>query len=205
MDSKYKSLKTEIIKKAGKEFGESLIDSFLDSLTLGMGSKFRNLYSSISDKMLLIKLYKFIEELYLKTEFEKKEFKDKYFKNEDYQKIGSQLILIIDKADSEKKIKWLARCFRKYIDGKINKQEFSRLSMIISSCFPDDIENIIIFKSKSEIISNGSFMDSYILNHLFSIGLLENLGFDGGNAEPDSGGYIYALNNFGKIMLDIIE
>jgi len=160
---------------------------------------------TVTDTLLLNRIICFIEELDFKNIDQIEEFKERYFKNDNYQKIGSRVLLSLEKADDETKIKWIARSFRIFINKEIDKGIFLRLSSIINGAFVSDVEKIVIFNDKESIVSNDQEVESYVLDHLFSIGLLENIGTDGGSSfDRNNGGIIYRLNIFGEVMLNKI-
>ena len=197
----------EEILSISKDLGEVGLDSLLedglfkDIPFVGTGISVVKLIHSASDRILLSKIIHFINVLELKNEQEIKEFKVKYFKYTDYNKIGSKILLSIERADNLKKIKWLARSLRLFIGKEITKSVFLRLTSIINSAYVEDVLKIVAFDKQNEITSNNDInVEKYVLEHLFSIGLLGNVGIDGGTADGRSSGTIYALNEFGKIM-----
>ncbi len=63
---------------------------------------------------------------------------------------------------------------------------------------------ITIFEKRNEITTQNDIIETYILDHLFSIGLLESHGIDGSDPAGLNSGTIYALNSFGVIMKEKI-
>jgi hypothetical protein len=190
--------------------GETALDSILSdgifkdipgiSSLISVGK----LTHSISDYFLFTRIIHFINELNLKNQQEIDELKRKYFSDKDYKKIGSKILLTIERTDDQKKIKWLAKCFRLFLDKTIIKAEFIRLTSILNNAYVDDLEKIIVFDKREEITTHNDLVESYILDHLFSIGLLETFGIDGGNAGGENSGTIYGLNIFGQKIKDLI-
>lgn len=201
--------KNEILSLS-KDLGELAIDSLLDDGLfkdipfIGTGISVVKLMKSASDRILLIKIIHFINDLDLKSPTEISEFKEKYFKDKDYKKIGSKILLILERADNLIKIKWLAKCLRLFVNKELSKLQFLRISSIINSAYIEDVEQISVFDIREEITSQNDLIDSYILDHLFSIGLLISHGFDGGDATGINSGTVYALNEFGKILKEKI-
>ncbi len=200
------------IASISSDLSEVALDSILkdgifkDIPVIGSLISIGNLSKSLFDRILLTKILTFLGELDLKNQDEIDSFKENYFKDKDYQYIGSKILLTIEKADELLKVRWLAKLFRGYIDNKYDRLEFLRLISIINSCYVTDVQRIIVFMEHDKLVSNNPHVESYILEHLFSIGLLSNVGFDGGNArDDDSGGNIYKLNNFGKAILNMIK
>jgi hypothetical protein len=203
------SEKGEIISIAG-DLGEVAIDSILkdglfkDIPIVGVGISVLKLINSASDRILLNKIISFINALNFKTDDEISDFKEKYLDEDDYEKIGTQLLLIIERSDSLIKIKWLAKNLRIFVDKKISKKEYMRLASIINNSYVDDFKQITIFLQHIRITSSNEHIDQYILDHLYSIGLLETLGFDGGDVSGNNSGTVYGLNSFGKIVCEHI-
>lgn len=197
--------KNEILSLS-QNLGEFALDSLLkdglfkDLPLIGSVLSVGKLLLSVSDRMLLVKLIHFINDLDLKSHEEIDDFKEKYFKNEDYTKIGSKILLIIEQSDNATKIEWLAKSLRLFIDQELNKGQFLRIASIINSAFIEDVEKISIFNQRAEITSENDLIETYTLDHLFSIGLLESHGYDGGSSDGKNSGTIYALNEFGLIM-----
>ena len=193
-----------------KNFGDAAIDSFFndglfkDIPLLGTSVSIFKLLSSISDRRLLVKLLKFVNELGLHSQEEINDFKYRYLKDEDYKKIGSRLLFVLEKADNLTKIKWLAKCLRLFVDGKIMKNEFLRLCSIINISYVEDMLQINAFGKRKRITAHNNIVEAYVLEHLFSIGLIQNKGYDGGDALGENSGNVYELNKFGKIMKDFI-
>ncbi|WP_426431461.1 hypothetical protein ACPX19_03265 [Winogradskyella sp. HB-48] len=174
---------------------------FNDIPFVGTGISVVKLIHSASDRILLSKIIHFINELKLKNEQEIKEFKIKYFKYTDYDRISSKILLSLERADNLQKIKWLARSLRLFIGKEITKSEFLRLTSIINSAYVEDVIKIVAFDERNEITSNNDInVEKYVLEHLFSIGLIGNLGIDGGAADGKNSGTIYVSNEFGRIM-----
>ena len=198
--------KAEILS-ISKDLGEVGLDSLLedglfkDIPFVGTGISVVKLIHSASDRILLSKIIHFINELELKNEQEIKEFKVKYFKYTDYDRIGSKILLTLERADNLEKIKWLARSLRLFIGKEITKSEFLRLTSIINSAYVEDVLKIIAFDERDEITSTNDInIEKYELEHLLSIGLVSNFGFDGGTIGGQNSGTIYALNEYGKIV-----
>ncbi len=204
-----KNEKNELIS-IGTDLGEIALDSILkdglfkDIPFLSIGISVDRLMQSASDRILLAKIIQFINDLNLKSQQEIDEFKYKYLADKDYKNIGSKILLALNLADNELKIKWLAKSLRLFIDKKISKNEFQRISSIVNRAYVEDVRNITVFDLRSEITAENDLIDTYILDHLFSIGLLESHGFDGGDASGKDSGTIYALNKFGKLIKEKI-
>lgn len=198
------------ILSLSKDLGEIAIDSLLDDGIfkdipfISSGISVARLITSFSDRILLTKIIYFFNNLNLKNQQEIDEFKEKYFRDSDYKKIGSKILLILERTDNLTKIKWLAKSLRLFVNRDIDKQQFLRISSIINSAYTEDVLQLKIFDQRIKITSQNDLIETYILDHLFSTGLLASHGFDGGDAEGANSGTIYTLNSFGIIMKEKI-
>lgn len=202
--------KNEILS-ISKDLGEVAIDSLLndglfkDIPIIGTVLSVGNLVNSISDRILLSKLLHFINELNLKSSAEVDDFKQKYFKDNDYSKIGSRILLSLELADNLEKIRWLARTLRLFIEEELTKSEYLRLSSIINSVYVEDVLKINVFNLSEKITSTNNLnIESFVLEHLFSNGIISSCGFDGGDTSGENSGTVYFLNDFGLIIRDKI-
>ena len=190
--------------------GEAALDSvisdgiFKDIPILGTVISVGKIGYTIVDSWNIGKIIKFINNLDLKNENDINDFKEKYFKDKDYVKIGEKIFSILERSHDEIKIKWLAKCFRQFLDRKLNKDDFMRLMSIINNAYVSDVEKIGVFDTKNKITSINNLIESYVLDHLYSIGLLEQCGFDGGDFEGINSGTVYTLNKFGLLLKDIV-
>jgi len=210
MDKNMEETKNEIVALS-TNLGEVALDSiisdgiFRDIPLISTCISIGKVAYSFSNYRVIKNIIKFINELDIKTEEEVDKFKEEYFKDKDYPKIGEKVYYVLDKADDEKKIKWLAECFRLFLDKNINLTQFMRLTSIINNAFVSDAEQILIFDTHKSLTSNNDFIESYVLDHLYSVGLLENQGFNGGDFSGSNSGTIYGLNLFGEIFINIIR
>ena len=198
------------------DFGEIAIDSLLkdgllkDIPIIGSAFSVLKLGRTISDKIFLSKIYKFIKEIRIHTKNEIEEFKEKYLRIKDYDTVGRKLILLLNSADDEKKITWLSKTLILLVDEKISTQDFLRITMIINNSFPDYLEKLSVFKNEKTIASNNSKkMEDFVLEHLYSIGCLSNKGLDSNYSEIEKSiqineGNVFILSKFGKIILESI-
>ncbi len=210
MDNNKEVIKSELVALS-TNLGEVAIDSiisdgiFKDVPVIGTCVSIGKAVNSFSNYRIIKNIIKFINELDTKSNEEIEKLKEKHFRDNDYPKIGEKIFYVLEKADDDKKIKWLAECFRRFLDGTIDKTQFMRLSSIINNTYVDDAEQILIFEAHEVLTSNNDFIESYVLDHLYSVGLLESLGFDGGDFEGNNSGTRYGLNPFGRILKSIIQ
>jgi len=190
------------------DISELVVDSFLndgllkDIPVIGTGVKLIKLGTSISDMILLYKLKIFMENINIVSEEDIDKFKEKMKNDKNRDDIGIKILNIIDKIDEYTKIKWIAIVFLDYLEKNIDKDFLFRIITIINNTFFKDILSLKVFEGKTEMLSNNKIIESYVLHQLFSNGLLNNAGIDGGGADNSiDSGTIYTLNIFGSYIL----
>jgi hypothetical protein len=204
-----KESKTQLLDLSSG-LGEAALDSLLkdglfkDIPVIGSLISIGRLTRSVTDALLLTRILCFVNELHLKSQEQIDEFKGKYFQDENYKEIGSKLLFALERADDARKIKWQAKLIRLMIDRKIDRAKFLRLVSIINNCFAGDAEQITVFQRLKRITSNNESIQSYVLDHLFSIGFLDSAGIDGGDMSGKNSGTVYELNEFGETFLNDI-
>ena len=200
-----KKISENIIDLLG-DIGEVALDSFLNEGLLkdipffGTGIKVIKLYTNISDTIMLRKIVLFMQNLNSCKQCEIDDFINKMNSDKYRKEIGVKLISIIDKIDEDIKIKWIAKTFLDYLSKKITKDFFFRIITIINNSFTQDILKLTIIAEKNKILSFNKKVESYILYQLFSNGLLDDCGIDGGAASDDDSGTIFVLNDFGNYI-----
>lgn len=109
---------------------------------------------------------------------------------------GEQILLLIDRMDDMQKPHIVARIMSAAAQGKITLSEATRLAKIVDRAFSEDLHVLLTFEE-------GVQKQQDVAAALFSAGLLANQGIDGGiMGEEDSGGILYGLNKYGKILSD---
>lgn len=198
----------------GIEFGEIVIDSFMkdgllrDIPIIGTAFSVAKLITGVSDIILLKNITVFMRELDFKSDDERDEFKKKYLNLNDFKRIGEKIILFLNAADDEKKIRWLTKALRILVDNEINEEDFLRLTMIIKNSFPDYVEELRHFKTNKEIASDKGIVKDYVLEHLHSVGFLSskseviemNKKLEDGVVEFKQN-MVFYTTEFGKMML----
>ncbi|KAA3448051.1 hypothetical protein C7I87_24240 [Mesorhizobium sp. SARCC-RB16n] len=107
---------------------------------------------------------------------------------------GETVLLLLDRADDMKKPEIIARVMSAAANGKLSLDEAIRLAKIVDRAFSEDLRFLLDFKE-------GVQKDKDAASALFSAGLLVDVGIDGGlMMEEDSGGTMYDLNRYGKLL-----
>ena len=146
---------TESIIQANEiEFAGSIAEFSIDQLLdkgilkdvpwVGWLFKATSVYSSVSDRILLAKIARFLLNLQKIKADEKRQFvKELRDDPTKKKKIGSKLLLIIDKIDDLHKTDILACVFDHYITGDITYSQFSRISHSIEQAHIEDLYSLI--------------------------------------------------------------
>lgn len=109
---------------------------------------------------------------------------------------GENILLLLSRLDSTTKPTIIGKLIAAHIEGHIDYAKSMRLAAIVDRCYASDLEYLKSFKPGVQ----GS--GTAIATMLFSAGLLADNGIDGGNfSEPDSGGTIFGLNEYGDLLL----
>ncbi len=102
--------------------------------------KARSVYTSISDRILLTKILRFLVSLRTTSHEEKQNFikkieADKKFRNQ----VGSKLLLIIDRLNDFEKVDILSVIFSAYLNNEIDYEIFCQIAQSIEDCFIVDL------------------------------------------------------------------
>jgi hypothetical protein len=107
---------------------------------------------------------------------------------------GEAVILLIDKAEDMLKPYFIGRIMKAYIENKIEYVKAMRICKMIERAYSPDVYYLKDFRE-------GIQKEKDIAASLCYCGFLSDVGIDGGTFEPDSGGTIYAMNEYGKLFL----
>lgn len=170
--------------ETSRDLSADFLEVALDSITtndlikqipiLGSLVKLAIIKNSISEKLLLKKLDLFLNEFDKQSKASKDEFLKLLVLPTENQKIGENLMLLIDKFDEFEKPKILAKVFASYLSGEISQQDFFRMGRAINIAFIGDL-NMLIIKKHEELDQE------LLLNMLptgFSKILPQTFGFD---------------------------
>jgi hypothetical protein len=151
---------------------------------------------AIKDQLFIQKIINFLEGPSNVPYEERLNFVEEMEQNPEKKRVlGETLLLLIDRADSLEKPSILGRLLKHHILGDISYEDAMRLSFIVDRVYMPDLNYLTRF-------SDGIQSNPNIAASLQSAGLLNFAGMDGGNlGEPFSGGVIYELNEYGKMLL----
>lgn len=139
---------SSIVNLAG-DFTEFSIDKTLDEGLLkdipwvGWIFKAKKTYITLSDRILLSKIVKFLISLGDIPQGKKEEFSNKIKNDKKFrEKVGSTLFIILDKLDDLEKPFILSQIFTSYLKGYISFNDFHRLSDALSIAFIEDLRKL---------------------------------------------------------------
>ncbi len=158
---------------------------------------------SVRDNFLIKKIITFIKETGQISHKKRDEFKKRLNSDKKYSKrVGDHLIIILDRLDHLTKAELLAKTFCAFVDGKINYQDFLRLSSSIEKAFIDDLTNISEYYKR-----NLQEVDENILQNLYQcglVGIMFNKIFLNLADLPPQQSATYVRNKLGSVFCEII-
>jgi hypothetical protein len=162
---------------------------------LGSLVKIAIIKNSISEKLLLKKLDLFLNEFDKQAGSKKSDLLKKLDLPEEKQKIGENLLLLIDKFDEFEKPQILAKIFVSYLSANITQLEFFRMGRAVNIAFIADLKNIVS--------GNQETPEQEVLQNILPAGLSKIL--------PQAIGYDnvsfvkLALSDLGKKFIQILN
>ena len=185
-----------------RDFAEMVLDPLVNEGVLrdlpffNTFYNFHKTYGTIKQQQFTNTIKSFLEELSNLSYEERREFVEWMNQNPKQKAVvGETLLLLIDREDSVKKPLIIARLLEHCSLGNISYENLRRLVFIVKRVYMPDLNYLTRF-------SDGIQSNPNIAASLQSAGLLNLDGMDGGNLdEPSSGGVVYELNEYGKMLL----
>lgn len=153
---------------------------------------------------LMIRDFQFIKKvcLFLNSSngYDDDEFNQFYngLKEKDKIRISDFLINTILNIDENAKAEIIGYIYKHRVKKQIDDDMMIRLCAIVNRCHLSDLKELPFYIRKKTT-------QSYAADNLFSLGLLANIGIDGGNVYLDSGGIIYQQNQIGELLYKILD
>lgn len=183
-------LRSDSVIGVGKEYLELGVDAVLDSEVLkdvplvNTVVGIFNVAGTFRDHNLAAKLIRFLNQLSDVKQQDRVEMVERL--NEDGKfsgRVGSALIEILDRMESEKKPELAARCFAAYAKKEISFEELRRILLALERVPSFDIEQLAAFSKAMPV--DLAQMDEAMLLAYVNAGLgVNNGGFDGGLIVP---------------------
>lgn len=131
----------------------------------------------------------------------RKEFVRKIEERDDGQRFGEIILLLLERMDDLSKPAIVGRLMAATARGDMTLVEALRLSRIVDRAFIEDLRLL------PEFVDDKVQPDEAVADALFSVGLLSNVGSDGGTllsveegGEP--GGTIYSRNRYARLLIE---
>jgi hypothetical protein len=142
-------------------------------------------------------IIRFLQSLETVSAEKRREFTNRLQSEGKSAEFGENILLILSRLDDTKKADMIGRLMAAHIDGNISFEKAMRLVAIVNRCYAQDLDYLRVFKSGVQRSGTD------IAVSLFSAGLLADRGIDGGSfTDPESGGTIYDLNEYGRLVRD---
>jgi len=152
---------------------------------------------TVRDILYFKKIVNFLQNLRNISETDRLKFTQNLNKSGEAQRFGETILLILDKSEDTVKPQIIGKIISAHILGKFSYEAAMRLVAIINRCYTPDFEYLKNFQQGTQREGTP------IAESLHAAGLLGNGGFDGGTFEDDqSGGVIYYLNGYGKLLIE---
>ena len=197
-------LDSEHVGSILRDFVEVVLDSLVkegvlrDIPVVNILDNLRKTYGAITEQLITNKIKRFWEELSNLSSEERREFVEWMNQNPKQKAVvGETVLLLIDSENSVKKPLIIARLLEHCSLGNISDDNFTELVRRVNRLYNmSDLNYLTSF-------TPGIQSHPHIAASLQSAGLLNSAGLDGGYVgKPSSGGVLYELNNYGRMLLD---
>jgi hypothetical protein len=179
--------------------------NFLEIFLPNEVMKIIQIKDSVVDYYFTKKLKNFLFGLEDISENKRNKFFGKFKNQKSLERLGFKIINIINNSDDENKCILMGKLFSLYIKEEINIRFYFRICHLINNSYYEDLIELTQFTNENKILTGNSVANEEVLDSLFNDGFLNNEGIDGGNAKGENGGTIYSINEYGKVIRDIIK
>jgi len=197
-----KSLANENLTDVLATIGDAGLDAIIDSGSLdgvpflGILTGILKAKRSVENELYFRKIYRFLLSLESTSVEDRVKFVNELTRKGKMEEFGETILLLLERIDDIKKPSIIGNIMAAHISGHLAYDKAMRLAAIVNKCYSQDLGYLQQFREGTQ----GNMY--YIADALFSVGLLANIGIDGGNAgDPNSGGAIYSLNEYGKLLV----
>ena len=152
---------------------------------------------NVRDHLFLRQIIRFLSNLESADQEKREKFIKKLRKENEIKRFGENILLILSSINNIEKPVILGKIMAKVIEQELEYSKGMRLASMVERTYYEDLLYLKHF-------SPGVQENYDIADALFSSGLLRNVGIDGGNSDPKSGGTLYKLNEYGGILANIL-
>lgn len=157
---------------------------------------------SLRDKFFISKIRKMLDDLGLSDPIKLKEFAESIDQKYSDEKIGIALFTLIDTSEDYEKSVIAGKILKYALANDLPKEKLLRLLSIVNRAYTPylrRLESLLLLIGSTANQINGS----EIIEHLFSIGLLSNVGYKEDKIKLKTG-QVYKLNKFGFLLKGIL-
>jgi hypothetical protein len=190
----------------GEDFSEVVLDSMLDDGVLqdipvvGTIVKVFKGAMDIRDRIFIAKVARFLFGLSRVPLKRRQLFKEKMNANNKFRrKLGSTLILLLDRLDDIEKPDFVAFCFIAYLNDAITFETFRRVTSAIDIAFLEDLKGIC--RQDIDLTTEGSI-------HLANLSRTPLVEFKASGIHGtwnDMGSIMYSLSPIGQTFVEIVR
>lgn len=183
---------------------EITIDTVCDWQDVFSELPYISTFFKVAKTGLMVRDFQFVKKIcfFLNTSngYDDDEFNEFYncLKEKDKVRISDFLINTLLTIDENAKAEIIGSIYKHRVKKLIDDDMMIRLCAIVNRSHLSDLKELGHYKEQRTT-------QSYVADNLFSLGLLANIGIDGGNAYPDSGGTIYQQNQIGELLYKILD
>lgn len=185
-------------------FGEVAVDAMMeqgvlrDIPILGSAVGIARASRGVRDALFLTKLQGVIENFEGLSDADKQEMRTRLERDEERERIGQQLVFVLERADDLNKAKLIGKCLKVYLEGKIDSDMLLRFWHAIDRCFLNDLKYLHLYLFASMIHGEE-------VGVLVSAGLLVNTKDNPSDMmELTSKRPRYKLSRVGRMFWDLI-
>jgi hypothetical protein len=155
------------LKDISSDMSEALLDTYLsdgffkEMPFIGTAFKTFSVFQKTQEYFFAKKIYKFLFELKNIEEKEREDFKAKIDKDNNAQKMGEKVLLLLNQSDDIDKATIIGRLFKAYIEKRFDFETFQRATAAINKVFIGDIRHILSYNIDSvhrESLVNAGFL-----------------------------------------------
>ncbi|MDM8534413.1 hypothetical protein QUF55_06905 [Clostridiaceae bacterium HSG29] len=191
------------------DYGEYTLDYFIDDEVIsnlpvvGTGFKLIKVGKSISDRIFIEKMKKFIDNIDSNDSWH-----DKFSDEDECEKVSKKLVYIVHSSDNDEKMRIMAYIFNDYVKGKVDKEDFYLLLDIVMKSFFTYLKEFRNFAGKM-ITNNGKNYEKSYLEHMHNLGLFNYVGSTMTTIDKmgfyEPGATIIEINPSGTYLRDVLK
>ncbi len=196
------SIASESLSDALAVIADTSLDAAIDSGALdgipiiGIASGRAKASRDLREAFLLRKLARFLQATSDLTLVERKRFEAQFSSSAAQEDFGGALLVLIDRSEDIEKPRILGRLLVAHARGSFGRAELMRMSKMVDRSY---FEDLLFLKTFFTGLQPGN---EVIAQSLTAAGFLYQAGFDGGDADANSGGIWYEITQYGLWLVE---